>query len=383
MENKICVYAICKNEEQFVEAWVKSMSEADSIVVLDTGSTDNTVKKLRDLGVTVEVKEIKPWRFDVARNEALKLVPDDCNILLSTDLDEILEPGWAEPLKTKWIDGVHERAQYKYTWSHLADGSEGRSFMYNKIHTKNWIWKAPVHELLVRISNNSEDYSWEETLNLFDEIHLHHYPDSTKSRGSYLPLLELRAEEDPEDYYGLIYLSHEYCYRGFYDKSIALFKRILTEYADHYSILEKASCYLFIGDCYKYKAEKEDPANQAENYRLSIENYQKGMSIEPTYREPYLNLAKVYLALDDYKAAEFYIKRGLEKSYRHYTWLERDSSWAYEPYDLLCLACFYSGKKRDALAYAYKALSMDKENERLKSNLQLCLENTNDIELII
>lgn len=38
--NKICVYAIAKNEEQFVDRWVDSMSEADVIVVLDTGSTD-------------------------------------------------------------------------------------------------------------------------------------------------------------------------------------------------------------------------------------------------------------------------------------------------------------------------------------------------------
>ena len=407
MSNKICVYAICKNEEQFVDKWVKSMSEADSIVVLDTGSTDNTVQKLKDLGVTVEVKEIKPWRFDVARNEAMKLVPEDCNILVSTDLDELLEPGWGDVLRSKWIDGVHERAEYKYTWSHLSDGSEGRSFMYNKIHSKNWIWKAPVHELLGRIDQlpekytldevlnmpfdqlldlshgMTENYKYEEKLYLFDEIHLHHYPDSTKSRGCYLPLLEIRAKENPEDYYGLIYLAHEYCYRGFYDKSIDLFRKILTDYAEHYNSIEQASCYVFIGDCYKSKAENEDPEKKDENYQKAILGYQKGIAIEPTYREPYFNLAKVYLAINDYKAADFYIKRGIEKSFRHYTWLERDSSWAYEPYDLLCLSAFYSGRKRDALAYAYKALSMDKNNERLKSNLELCLENTNDIELII
>ena len=62
--NKICVYAITKNEEQFVERWYNSMKEADSIVVLDTGSTDNTVAKLRELGATVDVKIINPWKFE-------------------------------------------------------------------------------------------------------------------------------------------------------------------------------------------------------------------------------------------------------------------------------------------------------------------------------
>ena len=49
---KICVYAISKNEEKFVERWVDSMEEADEIYVLDTGSTDNTkeiAQKFADL----------------------------------------------------------------------------------------------------------------------------------------------------------------------------------------------------------------------------------------------------------------------------------------------------------------------------------------------
>ena len=383
MENKICVYAITKNEEKFVEKWYESMKEADSIVVLDTGSTDNTVEKLKALGVTVEIKVIDPWRFDVARNESMKLVPDDCNILISTDLDEVLEPGWSKPLREKWVEGVHERAEYKYSWSHLKDGSDGRVFRYNKIHTRNWEWRAPVHELLFNKNTNSNLYSHSECLDLFDEVHLHHYPDQTKSRGSYLPLLELRAKENPEDHYGLIYLAHEYYYRGKYNQSIDLLNKILTEHKEHYNSLEQASCYLFMGDSYKEIAESTEYDNmKKEAYNNAIDSYLNAIKIENTYIEPYLNLAKVYISIKDYELAEFYIKRGLKVSYRHFTWLERDTSWSYEPYDLLCLATFYGGKKRDSIAYAAKALSFEPENERLISNLKLCLKNSNDIELI-
>ena len=49
-ENKICVYAISKNEAQFVERWYNSMKEADYVVVLDTGSRDGTAEKLKELG---------------------------------------------------------------------------------------------------------------------------------------------------------------------------------------------------------------------------------------------------------------------------------------------------------------------------------------------
>ena len=102
---KICVYAICKNEEKFAERWMNSMSEADGIYVLDTGSTDNTVKLLTKLGANVKTEIISPWRFDVARNRSLQLVPDDCDVCVCTDLDELFEKGWRGKLENAWQKG--------------------------------------------------------------------------------------------------------------------------------------------------------------------------------------------------------------------------------------------------------------------------------------
>ena len=65
---KIVVYAICKNERSFADRWMASMSEADEVCVLDTGSTDGTPQRLEELGAKVSVQVITPWRFDVARN---------------------------------------------------------------------------------------------------------------------------------------------------------------------------------------------------------------------------------------------------------------------------------------------------------------------------
>ena len=55
---KISVYAISKNEEKFVDRWVDAMEEADEIIVLDTGSSDKTVEKLKKRGVKVIKKNI-------------------------------------------------------------------------------------------------------------------------------------------------------------------------------------------------------------------------------------------------------------------------------------------------------------------------------------
>lgn len=77
------------------------MSEADYIVVLDTGSTDGTYEALQtDPRVTLVQQEIiSPWRFDVARNRSMELIPEDANILVCTDFDELFEPGWAQVLR--------------------------------------------------------------------------------------------------------------------------------------------------------------------------------------------------------------------------------------------------------------------------------------------
>ena len=84
---RICVYAICKNEEKFIKRWYDSVKEADDIYVLDTGSTDESINLLKKLEIHVETKEIIPWRFDVARNESLKMVPEDTDICVCLDLN--------------------------------------------------------------------------------------------------------------------------------------------------------------------------------------------------------------------------------------------------------------------------------------------------------
>ena len=145
---KVCVYAICKNEEVFVDRWYNSMKEADSIYVLDTGSTDNTVKKLKKYGVNVRIQEINPWRFDIARNLSLDMVPKDFDICVCTDLDEVLEPGWREELERIWQKDTN-RCRYIYNWSLDKNNKPIVSFYYEKIHSrKNYKWIFTVHEIL-------------------------------------------------------------------------------------------------------------------------------------------------------------------------------------------------------------------------------------------
>jgi glycosyltransferase involved in cell wall biosynthesis len=335
------------------------MQEADEIVVVDTGSTDNTVEKLKARGCRVEIKTWTPWRFDEPRNYAMSLASEDCNIFVSTDLDEVLEPGWADVLRAEWIDGKHTRAQYRYAWSHAENGEPARVFYYDKIHDKNWKWKYPVHELLVR--NDKCGYNENETLDLFNRIYLHHYPDRTKSRGNYLDLLELRAQENPDDdSYGKLYLAHEYFYRRKYNECIDFIKNTLLPQLDNYARIERANIYTFLGDAYAAIGDKQN----------AFSAWVFAMAEDFTYREPYLRLAAAANSNKYYHLAVSLVQECFKKTYRHYSWLEQDNSWNAEPYDILSIAYYYLGEYEKAYANIQKALYLSSTNDtRLKQNL--------------
>ena len=119
---KICVYAISKNEEKFVDRFMDAIGEECPVYVLDTGSTDNTVEMLKKRGAFVTKKIINPWRFDVARNESLKLIPDDVDICICLDLDEVIDKDFIKKINNIWKDDT-TRLRYNYNWSHDDNGN--------------------------------------------------------------------------------------------------------------------------------------------------------------------------------------------------------------------------------------------------------------------
>lgn len=357
---KVCVYAITKNEEKFAKRWYNSMKEADEVYVLDTGSTDSTVDKLRKLGVFVTVKEIIPWRFDVARNESLKLVPKDTDICVCTDLDEVFVPGWREKLEELWSDDI-TRAAYNYNWSFDINNNPSVNFYIEKIHTRSdYKWTHPVHEVLSYIGNKEEKKI---TIN---EITLNHYPDHNKSRSSYLPLLELSVKEDPNDDRNMHYLGREYMYYGKWDEAIETLKKHLdlpsATWCD-----ERCASMRFISRCYQN-------LNDNENARKYLN---MAIAEAPYLRDPYVERALLEYKLENYKEVEKYSLKALQIRNHQKTYINEPFSWDNTIYDLLAISCYNLGKINYAIYFIDLALEYNPADERLINNKRIFIEKEN------
>ena len=352
---KICVYAICKNESQFVQRWIDSMSEADLVVVLDTGSADDTVELLRRAGAQVTVEKIEPWRFDTARNRSLELVPEDVDICVCTDLDEVFHAGWRERLEQGWRPGMGQAA-YRYTWSFEPDGSEGCVFWSEKIHARcGYRWAHPVHEVL-----EWEGEGKRPAIVPVEGIQLEHHPDPAKSRGQYLPLLELSVAECPEDDRNMHYLGREYMYRGRWDDCIRTLKRHLelptATWAD-----ERAASMRYMARAY---------ANQGERQQ-ALGWYLRAAAEAPHLREPYVDLAGFLYEEQEWEGVLWAAGRALAITDRPRTYICEAAAWGSLPWDLRAMAFYHTGRLEQALEAASEAARMAPMDRRLAANVRV------------
>ena len=348
------MYAIAKNEAQFVDRFMDSMSEADWVCVLDTGSTDGTVEKLRARGAIVEQKIIDPWRFDAARNESMKLIPAEADICCCIDLDEQFRPGWRAALEAAWTTDA-TRARYRYTWSFNSDGSEGNVFWPEKIHKRGvYRWTHPVHEVLEYVGDGRERCV------TAHDVQLDHHPDPTKSRGQYLPLLELAVAEAPDDDRNCHYLGREYMYHGEWQKAIDTLKRHLSlqkaTWAD-----ERCASMRFIARCYRHLGRDD----------LAAVWYHRAIAEAPHLREPYLDYAALLYDNRNWAGLIFMSTCALAITERPATYITEGYAWGALPWDYLAIARWNLGQTREAADAARQAVALLPEDERLKNNLAI------------
>lgn len=352
----VSVYAIAKNEASVAKRWYECVKEADEVCVLDTGSTDDTVKILRELGAYVEVKTYADWSFAVARNDSMNLVSPESEILFTLDMDETIAPGWRKLLEDAWI-AEEEKGRapagvlYKYIWSWLPDGKEAQSFSVRKIHAHGvGKWKYRCHELLIDVKGPTF---------FLDGFVVEHHQNKQTNRASYLALLEKDAKEMPDDDRSAYYYARELMYNERWEEAKEEFKRHLSLPSAGWRA-ERASSMRNIAKCYEnlknedmrelwlWKAAEEDPTNREATYQLGV------------------------MALDrkDYRTAVKVLQRCIEIEHPSLEYISEPIVWSPYPWMFYSQALWWVNRWDDAINACRKALEMDPENGQIKAQME-------------
>jgi tetratricopeptide (TPR) repeat protein len=341
---KIAVYAIAKNEEQFVRRWAESCADADFRFILDTGSTDRTVQEAIDCHVNWAQAVVNPWRFDEARNRALGWIPHSVDYCIALDMDEVLQPGWRKALEDFLAaNPTVTRPRYKYVWSWNPDGSEGLVYGGDKIHHRdNYTWRHPVHEVLTPLDG--------ETQGFVPGLEIHHHPDSSKSRAQYLPLLELAVQEDPADPRNQFYLGREYFYQG--NKQFAIRHLVYATMLGKWGP-EKAAAYRML-------------------YKLTDQliNLYRALMADPCRRETLVMLAQHYHDEQYWQGCYQYALAALDVREKPLDYLCEADAWGWLPYDLAAVSAWHLGRLVEARQFGESALELNPGDVRLRANME-------------
>lgn len=345
---KVAIYTIALNEAANVERWAESAKDADYRIVADTGSTDGTVERLQQAGVTVHRIAIRPWRFDDARNTAMALIPDDVDICGTMDMDRWLAPGWRPALEAAWqpeTTALFCRTTYRST---VDDPTPLRSWPTKNFHSRwGYAFRRPVHEALV--------YSGGQEITAHsDDVEMYEVQDLSKpTRQQYLPLMELAHKENPDDSQICFWLAREYVWAKRSDEAIAMLERYLSLPASTWGE-ERSEAMRFLA--------RVQPKNK-------MAWLERARAEAPHRREIWLDMAEQLHADEDWLNLFWACSNGIEKTRRTGSYLDDGGCWGFRLFDLGAIAAWHLNAMDLAVVWGEKAVELDPENPRLKDNL--------------
>lgn len=303
---KFTVALIAKNEEKTLPRLLGSLASfkerGGEVILVDTGSTDNTVEVAKRLGCQVtEVGErfIRTINEKEARyiNEDYTDV-DEADIVVAGDIlfdyssarnfaaslasnDMVAMPDCDEEYTTLDIDKLNEmieagaeQFEYQFVFSHDDEGGELIKFFHSKFYDRRKMrWVGIIHEVL---SGEAKRETLEENV-----VKLEHWQNQETNRGHYLKGLALSVYEDPQNDRNLHYLGRELIYAGRLKSAIKVLERHVA--LDKWPA-EKSQSQIHIGDAHMMLG---DP-------QKAVHSYIEAFNTHPLRREPMMKIAEYY-----------------------------------------------------------------------------------------
>lgn len=344
---KIAAYGIALNEEKHAARWAETTKGADIRVVCDTGSTDRTVEILREHGVIVHEISVKPWRFDVARNAALSLVPGDIDICLSLDMDELVDDDFFDKVKEHWKPGANKG------W---CEFDTGYVWLATRLHARHGIyWKYPIHEVF----GPSMDT---DIVSCTIPSMMRHKPDNSKSRGQYLPMLIAASKEMGKDHRIFTYLCREYYFYKHWEMVVKTAETLLSFSTDWN--VERAAACRWASEALRSLGRHDEALIWA---KRSIELDRCG--------ESYYEVINCHYAVGNWQGI-LDVAPLVDACAQATHYLAVASIWKWQLHDMRALAYHYLGNNEEAIKYGQLALDGNPTDPRLLKNMDFYSKGT-------
>ena len=352
MEHKrqtICLNMIVKNEVSVIARCLESVRPIiDTWVIVDTGSTDGTQDKIREVFADLpgELYE-RPWvSFSANRSEALVLARRRADWMLFIDADEVLafDPGFQMPLLT--ADAYHFRMiSGAITYFKTMLVRDAFDFFYVGVLHEYAVCARPATE--ARLPGVT-------TLR---------FSDGARGKDPVLyrrdaVLLEEGLLAEPENARYMFYLGQSYADAGEPRLAIDRYTRRIDMggWAEElwYSMYQVA----------RLKQRIADPWPEV------MDAYLAAFSYRPDRAEPIFQIAFHYQALKDYPLSHLFLSQAMQIPFPEFDTLFVDR----HIYKVLIpleysVACYYVGKHKEAIEVANRMLADPETTPELRDQL--------------
>ncbi len=304
---KVCLTMIVKNEGKVLRRALKSVKGfVDEIVIIDTGSTDNTMDIAREFGAKIFEH---PWEdsFSVARNWGI--YHTDCQWLLQIDGDEELQ--WGDGSKIR--DAVRSAHGTTTNLIHmiLENIDEERKETQSVINTGKLMRVVPTLHFKNRVHNKlvcPGDVTFT-TLKIFhygyalpDKEYMQLKVDRTTK------LLLMDAMDNPNDPDPFYYLSIQYLRTKDWNQAIEYSEQAVRLYKTYDPDSQLTLLAHHVGACAYYHMTLDAKSS---NFDEAIRLCNEALEIYPDYIDSNSLLASIYFTTKDYNECFKYSEKYL------------------------------------------------------------------------
>ncbi len=379
---------IARNEAKCLPKALASLKEfrdrGGEIVIVDTGSTDDTAKIAREAGCVVEevgirflkkidketADSVNSWfivggeepllkegdtifDFGSARNYCVSLASND--FVSYMDCDEMFQVLDIDKLNELIQSGV---TQLEYLFQFAPTVNFVQSKAYDRRVMK---WDGIIHEVLQ--GNGRRKF--------LDRNHffLRHEQNQETNRSGYLRGLALDCFMHPEADRQSHYFARECMYTGRPQTAIKEFER-------HVSMkrwpTEASQSLCFLGDCYMRIGKEEE----------GLASWHKAYDLESGRREPLIRLAHYYLWKRDFLRATVYTTAALEIPKGDF-YANDANLYAQVPHEILYEALIHLGRREEAKEHWKKALGFMPDNPKYVADTQFFPEMLPKVSILV